>query len=79
MKLHRIFENRLTELHLDDRDPKTVERNRKSFGALRPLAGRPAARRRRGERVAPADVRRGARHRPCAAALAAGIGAQLGE
>ncbi len=31
MKLHRIFENRLAELDLDNRDPKTIARNRTSF------------------------------------------------
>jgi hypothetical protein len=31
MKLHRIFENRLAELDLDNRDPKTIARNRASF------------------------------------------------
>jgi integrase len=31
VKLHRIFENRLAELDLDNRDHKTIDRNRKSF------------------------------------------------
>lgn len=31
VKLHRIFSNRLLDLDLDGRDPKTVERNRKAF------------------------------------------------
>jgi integrase/recombinase XerD len=31
VKLHRIFENRLADLDLDNRDHKTIDRNRKSF------------------------------------------------
>src|SRR5947207_463048 len=30
-KLHRIFQNRLDELDLDNRDAKTIARNRTSF------------------------------------------------